>query len=506
MTGINMASRTLLYWLMLAMVGVMMPVPALSQVFKSEPSSRRRAVIIELHEDLNPLSGSILKRKFEQAVASGVDVVIFDINSPGGRVDVTFELMDMLLEADNVETVAMIQRDAISGAALFALACDKIIMKPGARMGDAGVIVLGMSGEFRYAEAKSRSMVAQKARDTAAATGRPPVLAEKMTDKDMIVFTATNKESGEERFFSDKEWEAFEEAENWDRGKPIREGGKEMFFIANGKRLVEMGVADQTFDSSDQLGEILDVDMPIEVLSPTWAEGIARFLNTGWMTFFLIVIGLIALVVELTAPGISVGGLMSLLCFSLFFWSRFAAGTSGWLEVILFALGLVFIACELFVIPGFGIAGLGGIGLVLGSLVMASRRVLIPENSEQLGTLGYDVLTVVGAFTIFLVALFFLSQYIGEIPGLSRLTLQPPVVAGVDGAVDDSADLSALPGWQRVQIGDVGEAVSPLRPSGRIQVGDVLVDVATEGDFVDSGTQVRVIGKQGARVVVRAIT
>ena len=486
-------------------------VPALAstvaeaQILKQDPTSAgRRAVIIALHEDINPLSGSILKRKFQQAVDSGADVVIFDINSPGGRVDVTFELMDMVLEADDVETVAMIQRDAISGAALLSLACDKILIKPGARLGDAGVIVLGLNGEFQYAEAKSRSMVAQKARDTAAATGRSMVLAEKMTDKDMVVFKATHQDSGEVKYVSDKEWKTLEDADQWKKGKPIREAGKEMFFIANGKRLVELGMADQTFDDVSEVAEILDVSTPIDEIGPTWAETIARFLNTGWMTFFLITIGLIAIAVEISAPGISIGGLTALLCFSLFFWSRFAAGTSGWLEVMLFALGLIFIACEIFVIPGFGIAGLGGIGLVLGSLVMASRRVFIPENSEQLNSLGYDVLTVMGAFVGFLIAIVVLSNYIGQIPGLSRLTLQPPVAIEASGdTLTAAASNAMLPGWQRVSVGDQGTAAGPLRPSGRIKVDDYMVDVITEGEFIEDGSEVKVVGKQGAKVVVR---
>ena len=120
----------------------------------------------------------------------------------------------------------------------------------------------------------------------------------------------------------------------------------------------------------------------------TWIDTLVYLLNTGVVTFLLIVIGLIALTVELGAPGIGIGGLTSLLCFSLFFWSRFLGGTSGWLEVTLFVVGLIFIGAELFVIPGFGVAGVGGIALVLGSLVMASRRFLIPENSEQLTGLG----------------------------------------------------------------------------------------------------------------------
>jgi len=147
-----------------------------------DPPTKRSAVIIPLHEDINPLSGALLKRKFKDAVDSGVDVIILDIHSPGGFTLVTFELMDMVLDAEGVETVAFIERDAISGAALLSLACDKIIMLPAARIGDAGEIVMGADGAFRYTEAKSRSVLAQKARDTARATGRPVALAEKMVD------------------------------------------------------------------------------------------------------------------------------------------------------------------------------------------------------------------------------------------------------------------------------------------------------------------------------------
>jgi membrane-bound serine protease (ClpP class) len=135
---------------------------------------------------------------------------------------------------------------------------------------------------------------------------------------------------------------------------------------------------------------------------------------------------------------------------------------------------------------------------------MASRRFLIPENSEQLTGLGYDILTVVGAFAGFLLLLVFLSNYIGDIPGLSRLTLKPPVLAdaatGGVGEVD-----TGLPGWQQVDVGEEGQAISPLRPSGKMQIGDAMVDVVTEGEFVEAGSRVQVIAKQGTRVVVRPV-
>ena len=481
--------------------------PSLGQVI-NRGTPARTGVVIPLHEDINPLSGELLKQKFQQAIDSGADVIVLDINSPGGFTYVTFELMDMVLDAKQVETVAFIEKDAISGAALLSLACDQIIMLPTARIGDAGEIVMGEDGRFRYTEAKSRSVLAQKVRDTAEVRGRPLALAEKMVDKDLVVFAATNKNTGEKKYISNKEWDALENREEWEKGNPVREAGKEMFFTVNGKRAVELGFADEVVQNRDDLAKSLNVREPMQVIKRTWSDTFVFLLNTGFATFLLIAIGLIALVIELSAPGISVGGLTSLLCFSLFFWSRFLGGTSGWLEVLLFALGLIFIAVEFFVIPGFGFAGIGGILLVLVSLVMASSRGFFPETNEELNGLGADVLTVISAFGCFLIALFFLARYIGEIPGLSRLTLKPSVAAPVSTGHSLLAGnpTDQLPAWQLVNIGDVGTTASPLRPSGKIEIGDLMVDVVTEGDFIDAGCEVCVINAQGAKITVRKLT
>ena len=507
---------TLLLSIGLVLGAVPAPIPSAAQDAAADPETakvakpaERSAVIIPLYEDINPLSGALLKRKFAEAVDSDVDVIILDIHSPGGLVYVTFELMDMILDAKDVETVAFIQKDAISGAALIALACDKIIMLPGARMGDAGEIVMGADGAFRYTEAKSRSVLAQKVRDTARATGRPLALAEKMTDKDMVVFRAVHKTDGTVRYISDKEWESMENTDEWEQGKPIREAGKEMFFTVNGARAVELGMADQTVENETELAEVLGVKTPVPVMERTGVDTAIMILNSGFVTFLLLVIGMVALVIELGAPGIGIGGLTSLLCFGLFFWSRFLGGTAGWLEVTLFVLGLIFIGMEIFVIPGFGVAGVGGLGLMLGSLVMASRRFLVPGSTEELASLGWDLATVLGAFVGFMIAMLILANYIGDIPGLGRLTLKPQVaMVGADAGPGEHADADAvalLPGWQRVSVGDVGTATSPLRPGGKMMVDDYSVDVVTEGDFVDNGTSVKVIAKQGTRIVVRPV-
>jgi len=485
---------------------------------RADRGAGRRGIILPLKEDINPLSGELLRRKFERAIEQGVDVIILDIESPGGWVDVTFELMDLVQEAEDVETVAYIEKDAISGAALVSLATDTILMHPDARMGDAGEIVMGPDGAFRYTEAKSRSVLAQKVRDVAAATGRPLALAEKMTDKDMVVFQATHKTTGETKYLSDKDLASMEDADQWEVGKPIREAGKEMFFTVNGRRAVELGMADQTVTSRDQLAEVLNLQEPIPVIERTGMDTVILILNSSVAAFLLVLIGLIALGVELSAPGLGIGGLVSILCFGLFFWSRFLGGTAGWLEVVLFVSGLLFIAAEVFVIPGFGVAGVSGLALTLGSLVMASRRVTIPDTTVEWSSLGGDVLTIVGAFTAFLVAIAVIATFMGDIPFLKRLTLQPQVAmsssegsgdagSGAGGAGDASpGDSPIVPSWQRVQVGQSGTTLSALRPGGKVMIDDLLVDVVTEGDYVDANESVQIIAKQGARVVVRPVT
>jgi membrane-bound serine protease (ClpP class) len=109
----------------------------------------------------------------------------------------------------------------------------------------------------------------------------------------------------------------------------------------------------------------------------------------------------------------------------------------------------------------------------------------------------------VGAFLGFLVAIVLLSNYIGEIPALSRLTLKPPVLLDSAASLVGSGEAVTLPGWQQIDVGAIGQAISPLRPSGKMQFGNFTVDVVTDGEFVESGSTVQVITKQGTRVVVR---
>jgi membrane-bound serine protease (ClpP class) len=190
------------------------------------------------------------------------------------------------------------------------------------------------------------------------------------------------------------------------------------------------------------------------------------------------------------------------LCFSLFFWSRFLGGTAGVLELILFLLGFGLLALELLVIPGFGVCGLSGIVLVVASLIMASQTFAGLTAGQTLDRAARGFMPIAGALVTVIAAGFVLSRFLPALPWLNRMILTPP------GYIPEGPrlrpDLLSAETGGPVRIGARCQTVSPLRPAGKVQVGDLLLDVVSEGGWVDAGQAVQVVQVEGNRVVVRA--
>jgi membrane-bound serine protease (ClpP class) len=239
-------------------------------------------------------------------------------------------------------------------------------------MGDVGVMTIGRDSLFRYAEEKIRTHVSSQLRDLAEARGRPPALAEAMVNMDLVVYQVTNRQTGEQTFMSDEEIQASDDPDVWEKGRPVLESREKHFLEVNGLRAVELRLADGNAQDLSELIGVLGLVEPPRVLRPTAVDTAVFILNLPLVTGLLFVIGLVALYVEFSAPGISIGGLMAVLCFSLFFWSRFLGGTAEVLEVVLFLAGVLFLSVEVFVLPGFGVAGITGLLLIGAGLVMAS--------------------------------------------------------------------------------------------------------------------------------------
>jgi membrane-bound serine protease (ClpP class) len=362
---------------------------------------------------------------------------------------------------------------------------------------------------FRYAPEKVQSDLARRIRDLAEAGQRPTALAEAMVDKDLVVYEVSHRATGEKRFFSDSEIEATGEPEVWEKQRPVIESRERRFLEVNGRRAVELQLADALAEDRETLFQQLQLEHQPIVLRAGAVDVAVAILNNPWITGLLFIVGLIALYVELSAPGISIGGLIALLCFVLFFWSRFLGGTADLLEVVLFVTGVVFIAVEVFAIPGFGAAGVLGLLMMVASVLMASQRFFIPGSSRQMETFATSLVVVACSAGAFLAAAAWLTRHFGTLPVLNRLVLQPsaspPGRLSAEHESGKPLGPAASPDGYEFDVGDWGVAASPLRPAGKMRYGNRLLDVVADGSFVDAGRPVRIVEIHGNRIVVRDV-
>ncbi|MDB4338854.1 nodulation protein NfeD, partial [Rubripirellula sp.] len=182
------------------------------------------------------------------------------------------------------------------------------------------------------------------------------------------------------------------------------------------------------------------------------------------------------------------------LCFSLYFWIKLLAGTAEWFELILFTLGIICIGIEFFVIPGFGIFGIGGFLLTGLAIVLMSQTFVIPRNTYQLNAFSHGVWVMLGGFAGLLTGLILMRTLLSRIPGFRGLVM-------------DSPDLVALNDAERIEnydhlLGADGVATTPLHPSGKAKFGEETVQVVSEGIAIESGTRLKVIQVFANRVIV----
>jgi membrane-bound ClpP family serine protease len=198
---------------------------------------------------------------------------------------------------------------------------------------------------------------------------------------------------------------------------------------------------------------------------------------------------------------VGVGAFVAVVCFLLFFWSHYLGHTAGWLEVLLFVAGVCCILLELFVIPGFGIFGLGGGAMVLASIVLASQTFRgLPKNEYQLEQLQTSLLTVGGAMAGLIAFAVLMRRRLPRSRLLGHMMLEPPAGDEAEGirrreALVDFHDL----------VGTRGTTTTQLTPSGKARFGDMLVDVIADGEVIGRGTAIEVVKVQGSRVLVRAV-
>jgi len=467
----------------------------------------QKARLIRVTGIINTLQESFLERQIERSLNSGAEIIVFEIDSPGGELLASINLSQAIadLEEHRVRTIAYVPREALSGAAIIALGCDEIYMHPTARIGDAGPIELKPGGVFERAPEKILSPLRAALKTMAERKGRPVALCEAMADRSLKVFQATNRDTGRVTYMSEAELN--QAAGEWQQGPQVREANGELLLTVEGKRAHELQLAERPVSDIDELKVRLGLPASYRLnpVQKTWVDTTVFILNHPLMVVFLFMVGIGSLYLEMHFPT-GLFGILAVLCFALFFWSKFLGGTAGWLEIVLFALGAGCLALELFVLPGFGVFGLSGILLMLASIVMASQSWGNLEPFQDFRQLGYSLGTFMAAITACLVMALALSRVLPHTPLFDSMVLSPP---GQSPATDEprlapnllSEDLRT----DSPLLGQRGEAASLLRPAGKARIDNRLIDVISEGPFIPEGSAIEIVQVNGNRIVVRKL-
>ena len=278
-------------------------------------------------------------------------------------------------------------------------------------------------------------------------------------------------------------------------------------------RAHEYGVARAQVQSLDGVLEFLATrdnvffaDEPM-VLETNWSEEMVRWLNSPAVMAILVMLALLGVYIEFNTPGVGLPGLVAVICFTVIVGSKYLIGLANWVEVALFIVGLVLLCIEVFVLPGFGIAGImGTLCILVGLFGMLIKnppdRLPWPQTDFDWQLFGSGVMGLSFGFLGFVLLAGLFARYMPRLEFLSGLILAP---SGAKSGSEMEISMTAPPASDTagVKVGEVGEVMLILRPTGKAKFGTAIVDVVAEAEFLDRGTKVEIIEIHGNRVVVR---
>ena len=471
---------------------------------QAEAQSSPRAYVVPIHGEIDRPLTVYVTRSVERAREEGVDHIIFDIDTFGGRVDSALQMTTRIGSLTDVETVAYVRVRpegtgvSWSAGAIIAMATDRIYMAPGTSMGAAAPVLQGSGGSREPASEKTVSAVRTQMAALAEKNGYPVGVALAMVDADVKLVEAYVDEelravtAGK---FEELSREADELGGTVEQGRTISGAGKLLSLTAG--EMERYGVSSGTPTSYDELYSRLEVDPEAVVeLSPDSADRIVSVITGGAFTSLLILVGLVALFLEVTSPGFGIPGSVAAIAFALIFSANFMLGQVGSLELLLFLAAIVLLLVEVFLIPGFGVAGISGIVLLVASLVLSMQGFVLPEFDWQRGRLNRNVLLVlantVGAF----VAFGGIAYLFGRTNMFSRLTLS-------DTQTTDAGFTAQSNEVRERYLGTAGRAATTLRPAGTADLDDERVSVEADGEWIEAGEEVEVVRVDGNRIIVR---
>lgn len=470
-----------MFFLCCALIGLLSAQEADQRVLgKSvEESYAGKIILIKVGEDDlgNGQSFKFWERTLERAEEEKAKAIVFHLDTPGGLAFPTHDIMSQITKL-KIPTISYIDPMALSAGSMIAIATDRIYMAPGSTVGSSAV-VNGSGAEIGdHMRAKIESYFDAHVRWIVEENGHRKEVVQAMmvlSDEDRQIGSQTVK-----------------------KGKLLALNSKDAIEMLDDGPLfavAEVGTLEEVLKM-----EGFSEDVIVEA-TPTGFEKFAWWVaSVSWL---LILVGLAAGYSELKTPGFGLGGVITLVVFAMFFFSNNLAGNMvGYELVAIFALGLLLIALEIFVIPGFGVAGISGLLLVIGSLVFAmidsvawdQRQWEIADGPSLLQIIEKPALHL--AFGIFgsLIALWVMMRYLPDVPFMRKMMLAGGPSGGA--CIDEAPAAGPRDGM-------TGTATTDLRPSGKAEIDGEVIDVVAESDFILKGQSVRIIKEDGMGVVVK---
>lgn len=464
------------------------------------PGVAQEALLLPLHGPIDRFQAVMVQRAVERARQEERSHLIIDIDTFGGRVDAALEIAGALGTAQGVTTVAFVGNTpggrgvSWSAGALISLACNEIYLAPGTSIGAATPVRQGPEGAQTAGE-KTVSAVRGQMAALAERNGHPPQVARAMVDP-AVTLTAVEVD-GELQLLTADQVEALESRENVSitTVETVSEEGKLLTLTAG--QMERYGISAGSPATRQQLVETLGIDGFVLMEASTMDRVVSAITGSGF-TSLLILTGLVALFFELTSPGFGLPGAVALTAFTALFAANLLLGTAGSLEIVLFLLGVGLLIFELFVIPGFGFAGISGIVALALALILALQRFVIPEFSYQWDILGRNVLIVAGSVVLAVLGALLSAMLIKNSRLFGRLTLATTQEATAGYTAQDSTVTERY-------LDKEGVTETTLRPSGKIRLGGEVLPAESEGGYIEVGRAVRVIRVDGNRLVVREV-
>lgn len=441
-------------------------------------SANGKVYIVPIRENIMPPLVYVVRRGVKEAMEAKAHALVLDMKTDGGRVDVTEEIIQIVSKFKGT-TVTYVNDRAFSAGAFIAVGTQKIYMAPQSVIGAAAPILMVPGGGVAdklpdTAEAKMTSAIRSLVRVQAEKNGHNIEVVEAMIDKTKELKMDDEVLNKEGNILTLTDRQAAKEYGN--PPKPLLSSGTMESLDA---LLTTLGYAD---------GQRVEI-------KPTGAEKVGLWINT--IGPLLLIIGMVGLYVEFKTPGFGLPGIVGIIAFALYFFGGYTAGLSGALWAVVFVVGLILVALELFLFQGSMIPGVCGAILMLVAIVMGTvdmypgtpRLPTLPQLQLPLRDLG---IAMIGTIIVGLILT----------PLLPKTSLFHKLVSQTASGV---SSVAAQEAQQEARIGQAGVAISQLHPGGKAQFGGEILDVLTQGEMIEQGRPVKIISHTGASAVVEEV-